>query len=394
MEEDAPPPVAPLPDPERPILYECLHNHQVYLNSRGGTIFDASTAQVDMVRKENAKQAYIFDTEGGEISLEDSHGPGWGRIFFAFRLPRVANNMFRKPLDGELPERVAIKCLNINVVETALRTGSFEDPYREIYRMEAIGDNLHVLKCIEALKDEENMYIVMPYCEKSLADLDVTQEPEAHQRFLQSLHSLKYLKERQICHRNLSPTKFWIHKDRVVLSGLGQSFQLPPGQSIVTPDTEPHGAFPFQPPEVYCSSFGDGWRYNIYQCDLWASALTVICLLTGGNFHFPCHQDLMCKCFIWERGITGIRNDGVDECLKDADLLGNRGAYEGEDNEERNRHTARIRQARLLRMAFKIVTELNPSLREILDNVLKLNPGERWNLDVTIDATSNLNYDP
>jgi len=68
--------------------------------------------------------------------------------------------MFRKPRDDEKPEHVAIKCLNINVVEIALRERSYEDPYRGIHRMQTIGDNIHVLGCIEELRDEENMYIV------------------------------------------------------------------------------------------------------------------------------------------------------------------------------------------------------------------------------------------
>jgi len=188
-------PVAPLPEPERPELPECLRDATVYLRKGNGL----STGTVDLVRQDDPEQAYRIDDTRPEINLDDHHAPGWGRIKFAVRLPRlrVQNRiMFRLPLDDEIPERVAIKCLNIDAVDEALRRGTFEDPYRGINRMLASGDNIHVLGCIEALRDENTLYIVMPYCENgSLHDLPDTimSEEEALSKFSQILDCLLYL---------------------------------------------------------------------------------------------------------------------------------------------------------------------------------------------------------
>jgi len=385
-------PVAPLSEPD-PQLHECLRDQQVsYIDEEGefDPFANVDVSTVDIVRRHNPEQAYIIDRNIEETIL-DHPLPGLGRVFCAVRLPRLEYGVYLRPQTEESVERVAIKCLQINVVEAALRNGSrVQDPYKEINRMQTIGDNIHVLKCIEALKDEENLYIVTPYCERSLIDFPSLTETQALHVFSQILECLTYLRDHQICHRNLSPQSFLLYRGRVVLRGFTRSFQLPPWlSSVVIPDTHIHGKPAFQPPEVFSSSLY-GVPYDVYQCDLWAAGMTFVYLLTGEVLYdFPTKTDLMFRCFILERGITGEINEGVQQCFHYADLWEEENVNEADRN-ERLRHAAHRRQARRLRPVFAIIQSLSPEVREILDYLLKVAPDERWNLDMVRPPTINL----
>jgi len=382
MDEDQVP-VAPLPEPERPQVFECLHHQQVFFVD-GNNNNNPTPGYVDLVRKDNPEEAYMIDRAMEEISLY-YRAPNWGRVFFAVRLPALADGVYQIPQTEGSVDRVAIKCLHIGAVEAALRQGKLEDPYKEINRMQTIGDNIHVLGCIEALRDKEYLYIVMPYCEGgSLFDFDDLTEAQALPVFLQILNCLTYLRDREICHRGLSPEEFLIYQGRVVVTGFERSFQLPPGASIVIPDNHIHGQPAYQPPEVFMNSH---FRrpYDAYQCDLWAAGLTLVCLLTHERFLYdiPYHSDKMFRCFFLARGITGELTEGIQECFDEADL------WEEENVNEADR-SEHLRRAARLRRAFAVVQRLSPAVREILDYLLKVAPDERWNLDMVRPPTVNL----
>jgi len=381
-------PVAPLPEPERPLLHECLHREQAYFTN--GTDFNPSVGYVDLVRKDNPEQAYTIDHTKEEISL-NYRAPGWGRVFFAIRLPALADGVYQMPQTEGSFDRVAIKCLNINAVEKALREGKLEDPYKEINRMQTIGDNIHVLKCIEALRDEENMYIVMPYCEGGcLGDIHDSPQAIALPMFSQVLEDLAYLRKHKICHRDLSPDNIMVYKGRPVVHDLARSFQLSPESTLVIPDSIIHGKPAFQPPEVFTSSHHRR-PYDAYQCDLWAAGLTLFCILTREQllYNIPYHSDVMFRCFFLARGIAGELNEKVQECFDDADLWEEENVNEA-DRAERLRHAARLRQARRLRDVFAVVQSLSPEVRDILNNLLKVPPDERWDLDTVTSKTGSL----
>lgn len=240
----------------------------------------------------------------------------------------------------------------------------------------------------------------MPYCQDSLMDHEPLSERDAFTTFGQILDCLSYLRQHQICHRNLSPRSFLRYQARVVLCGLARSFQLPPGpSSVVIPDTHIHGKPAFQPPEVFSSSHY-GFPYDVYQCDLWAAGLTLFSLLTNETFlyHIPYHSDLMFRCFFLARGITGIYNELIQECLEDADVIllqaedGNDNNEEG-DGQQQDRlrqDAARIRQVLRMRPVFTAIQNLSPEVREILDYLFKVPPDERWNLDMVRPPTLNL----
>jgi len=379
-------PVAPLPEEERPILHECVHNQRVWFTEGNDQNQRTRQGKVDIVRRDNPENAYIID-HAREVTILNHPAPGWGRIFPAYRLRRVGSGLYRVPRDDEIPERVAIKCLNIKVVEGVLSQGSLENPYREISRMESIGDDIHFLRCIEAFRDKENIYIVTPDCTESLYDLQRLPEKEALGYFWQILDCLVDLRDREICHRNLSPTECLIYNGRVILTGLSRSFRLPPGASVVISDSHIHGKPAFQPPEVFNSS-RDGFTYNAYQCDVWAAGMTLVYLLTGEVlYQVPHHTDLMFRCFFLARGINGEMNDLVAECFEDARQI-EQEEFDQENKVKRQRHTLRVRQSRQLRPVFETIQQsLSPEVKNLLDNMFKVPPRERWNLDQVRSAT-------
>lgn len=407
-------PAAPFSDEIRnPEIHECLRDQQVWLSD--GINFEPSIGHVDMVRRNKPKQAYLIDTSMDTVVLDDYyyHGVGGdgGRIVFAFKLPRIAEDMYCMPPNEGRTERVVIKCLNINEEQQQQqeeagpggRVGTLQDVYREIHLMQTIGDNIHVLGCIEVLRDLNTLYIVMPFYEEGPSTTSVAlSQNEALRLFIQVLDNLSYLRERQICHRDLSPENLLFYQGRVILTGLTRSFKLPSTSSVVIPDMTIHGTPAFQPPEVFLSS-RDRLNYDAYQCDLWSAGLIFFYLLTGEIlYHIPRQNDHMFRCFILARGIAGVQNDLIEDCFQDADqvdeefIIINDMGDDDEDDEvvDFPNPVENLRRARRMCKVFAMVQNLRPEVREILDNVLKVSPQERWNLDRVKAATLNLIRSP
>jgi len=379
-----PTPVPPLPEPGRPELYWCLHHEQAYFMN--GTDFNPSVGYVDLVRRENAEQAYIRDPLLEEVDLSH-HGTGWGKVIFAHMLRALADGVYQMPQTEDSTERVAIKCLNFNAVELHLQRGGLEDPYKEINRMFELGrDDIHVLGCIEVLRDEHNLYIVMPYCEGgSLRDLQDLTESQALPIFVEILKTLWYIRDHHIGHRDLSPDNVLIRNGKLFLTDFARSYKLPADHSVVIPDRGVHGKPPFQPPEVFMSSLLHR-PYDVFQCDLWAAGIILFCLSTskGCVYEVPFHTDYFFRCFFLARGVSGTYTEQIEECLRDADNLGQEEIPEGVDAEEGRRYAERISRLRGMRSLFATVQGLSTQIRLIMENVLNVQADERWDLDNTL----------
>ena len=229
-------PQDPLPETDQPKIDPCLTDQQAWLVPHNSP--DPVEGVIDIVSRDNPKQAYRILPSREKKTL-DHHAPGWGFVVFGMILPRVAEGVYQMP-NPETVEYVAIKRLNRGIVDHALAQGKRENPYKEIYRMQKYGDNIHVLGCIEALQDENFLYIVMPYCEQeSLVELipwkQGFREEHARNVFLQVLENIFYLRQHGICHRDLSPDNCMIYKGRVVFTDLAMSFRIPPTSSFITP---------------------------------------------------------------------------------------------------------------------------------------------------------------
>jgi serine/threonine protein kinase len=320
---------------------------------------DPYEGTVDIVKEVNPTHAYMAIPSLERKSL-DHHGPGWGYVSFGVILPRLADGVYQMPRSDNC-DRVAIKCLNKRVVELALKAGVKEDPYNEIRRMHTIGDNVHVLGCIEALHDETYLYIIMPYCEEeSIASCIPRQqglpEHQARRAFGQIVENLMYLRHYRICHRDLSPDNCMIYKGRAVFNDLARSFQVPPESSYVY-GMGAHGKPAFLAPEVFVPNA----VFNAFGCDLWAAVLTLFYLLTGEILYLIPQPTDLCFCyFVLARGISRTpSNEMFTEILQD---------LEG------------AKRMSFWRVASKCL-QLSPEALEVLDNVLRMSPQERWDVD-------------
>ncbi len=265
---------------------------------------------------------------------------------------------------------VAIKRLNKQVVDEQILHGlTREDPYTEIVRMNAVGDNRHVLRYIDALEDDFYIYLIMPRCESDLAgfipgldrplDDQLARigggmpEDQACNLFKQILEDLQHLGDNQICHRGLSFNNCMIYLGRVVFINLALSFQLPPN-AVLVHGTENSGNPAYQPPDVFI-----GLPYNAYKCDLWAAVVILFNLLTGKMlYHHPHPDDLKFCFFILSGGILMTpRHDRMT-------MIWN-GLNETQQLE-----------------FFSIITRLvesSPEVKEIFDGVLRME--DRWDLN-------------
>ena len=363
--------VEPLPEPARPWLDRCLTNQQAWLVPWNSP--DRTPGYVHLVKEVNPTQAYRMDDNIDTKTL-DHHGTGWGIICFGFVLPRLAEGVYLDP-NSDNRELVAIKCLNKQVVEGQLRRGHPEDPYKEINRMRAIGDNIHVLGCIEALQNETHIYVIMPYCnqvslrssfpENQDMSEDQTRLRQARLVFQQIVQNLMYLRHHRICHRDLSPGNCMMYRGRVVFNDLARSFQLPPEGWNVN-GTGSHGTIQFQPPEVYMN-----FPYNAYGCDLWAAVGILFMLWTGHVlYQIPEPEDLYYRYFIMARGISMEPwNELTEEVWPD--ILEAELVSEFCDQNPRPSFVE-------IKSSF---LKLSPEAREIFANVLRLVSHERWGLD-------------
>jgi serine/threonine protein kinase len=357
QQPQGPPPIVHPLDEPRPELEYCLTNHEVEVEFPNAP--NRSYTTVDIVKANDPRQAYVILPWVEQIKLEH-HGEGWGYICFGIVLPRL-EGVYQVPNPDQC-EHVAIKCLNKEVIEDALRNGSREDPYREILRMQTIGqDNIHVLGCIEALQDETNLYIIMPYCEKGslysfISGMQGLTEDQARILFRQILNNLRYLRDHHICHRDLSLGNCMIYQGRVVFSDLARSFQLP-RNALHVHGTGAHGSYAYQPPDVFL-----GEPYNAYDCDLWAAVIILFNLLTGMNlYYWPfSDEDILFEYFICAGGLS--MNPVNRETLN---LWGNLSLTQHHElTPIIGRHSA-----------------MSQDVKKIFDGVLRMDPQRRWNLD-------------
>jgi serine/threonine protein kinase len=351
-------PQDPLPETDPPRIDHCLTKQEVLVVPYNTSTTEACKRTVDVVKSQNPQQAYVTIPSKEKKSL-NHHAPGWGHVFFGVCLPIIAPGVFQEP-PPESVEYVAIKRLCKAVVDKSLSQGKRENPYKEIQRMQALGDNLHVLGCKEALQDDKYLYIVMPYCEQeSLVECipwkQGLAEDQARKLFGQILENIVYLRAHGICHRDLSPDNCMIYKGRIVFTDLAMSFRIPRTTTL----TSPMGGFgkpAYLPPEVFFNL-----PFDAHACDLWSAAVTLFNLLTGEIlYRMPHPGDIMFRYFILARAISRTPvNERTVEVL-----------MELEDAE----------QTSLWSVASKCMS-LSHEVLDLLEGVLRMSMQDRWTSD-------------
>jgi serine/threonine protein kinase len=334
-------------------------------------------------------KAYAL-TSKKEISL-DHHGPEWGCIQFAIVYHRVKQKNGNKELVFQAPteeeaEYVAIKRLKKSVVRSYLDSGGEEHPNKEIARMQELGDNVHVLQCLEALEDDEFLYIVMPKaCEEgTLQDAihwchgDEVMEPgRARAIFRKILRILLYLLKHNICHRDISPDNFlFLTPDNLVVFDLAMSIRLPvvnnadgdeehSQRTLCTPVGN-FGTYAWMAPEIFSNRIFDG-----VTTDLWSASVILYNLLTNQVlYRRPHYVDISYKLYVLARGLSSNNhNERTVEVLSE---VCQNGALHSEYNELVNRAIAHL--------------NLSREAVQLLENLLEHDPFRRWSLAQAIES--------
>ncbi|KAL7570012.1 hypothetical protein ACA910_017056 [Epithemia clementina (nom. ined.)] len=325
------------------------------------------------------------------------HRPGWGELWAGVCFSKVGPGVYRSPPPGI--NYVAIKKLNKRVVDihlqegngryvnrdlrfldeeyirNAMRVRDRENPYREMSRMDEIGDNIHVLRQIEFLQDDEYCYIIMP-CACGRMSLDTAlfrpgrelNPQEARDFFIQILRILAYLERKGIHHRDLSPDNFiFLEPDRIVVMDLAMSVRIP-----VDPTTRQRtlihamGAFgtrAFMSPEIYTNfQVFDG-----ISADLWSALLILYSMLTNVPlYHLPdAVADMSFRYYVVARGIT---QNPINELIME---------IESELDES---YEPRIKQQSQAHLG------LSPRVKDLFHHFFRINPSERWTLAQVMES--------
>mmetsp|Transcript_15468 Transcript_15468/g.35655 ORF Transcript_15468/g.35655 Transcript_15468/m.35655 type:complete len:390 (-) Transcript_15468:195-1364(-) len=374
LEPEYPPPEQILPD-----IQDAICNPQIWIVpslppelagsalQRNNPALQPVYRQVFLCRRNDAMQAYQIIQPPAFQPVELSHGgPTWGYLFMGIILPRREEDLlYEEPMEHEA-KRVAIKRLNLNVVSTELQGGSKENPFKEIWRMQTIGDNHHVCRIEEALKDENYLYIITPWCKGgSLAD-NIPLAPsglfsvqdQARIIFKQILEGLNYLhNHHRICHRDIKTANFLVAESgRVLIGDLAMSFVMPEGG--IVKDIGKFGTPPFMVPEILMNQPFDGAK-----CDFWAAIVTLYTLVTGLPYLYrlPRPDDILFRYCIMARGLSKERhNELVDEII-------------GEVRDPQEFHA--------LHTVMQHIVNMPEDLLELFGHSLSLSPEQRWGSD-------------
>jgi hypothetical protein len=329
-----------------------------------------------LVRETDPTQAYA-KIPRPPISL-DHHGSQWGCIFFAVVYEKVAPSVFQAPSGERQSHYVAIKQLRKSVLQDYKRHGGNEDPYIEIARMQELGDNIHVLSCVEALEDDEFLYIVTPKAsaEGTLKDAvawlkSETMDPErARELFVQLLRILSYLEQHGICHRDMSPDNFiFLSPHRLVAFDFALSHRVPLNEMGKRTLVQPLGNFgtrAYMAPEVYKDLV-----FDTVSSDLWAVVVILYNLMTNQPLYYLPHPTDICfRYFILARGLSSLPlNEKTYEIMQTTFK---------EENSKGLQHD-------LLSRA-KANMNISPEAIKLFENVFRVDPSKRWNLAQVIEC--------
>jgi len=224
---------------------------------------------------------------------KNRHRPvDWGKIHYCVVYERVGPDTFQA-----LTQYVAVKTLKKSAVRRRLLyEGSPQNPYREAARMQQIGDDEHVLDCIECLEDNDYLYIVTRMAlGGSLEDAIEMDNPDPEDLmeidrvqtiFWKILKILGYLEEKGICHHDLSPGNFlFLTDDNLVVFDLEFSIPIPVHNNGQRSLIKPQGSFgtpAFMAPEIY----KDEKAFDGVAADLYSATVILYSLLTNQYLYY------------------------------------------------------------------------------------------------------------
>lgn len=356
-------PAEPMPEVEDPVIHLGEKNTTVKVKPAEGDEVRLEKVYLKRVGKDCC-QVYRRSTEK-KFNKNVQYG---GRMYFALRMERIkeiSDEIYQEPkVAHDSKHMVAIKKQNLAEVKKALRAGHHENPYTAIRRMQTIGDDIHVLSCVEALNDEKNLYTVMPYCDGSIEASNDGSEEKARNSIMKVWRNLHYLQQHGIVHHDLSPDNIMSYRGNLVLIDLAMSLrtQGDPSQRPLLKPQGTYGKAAFMTPEAW---LGTPMPFDGFALDVWASGCILYNLLTPYYlFSTPSHTDIMFRYFILARGLS---NEPLNERTIEVMI----GVFQN--------HNDVSDQQNLLNRAMAHV-KLSPTALNLVQNILQLAPSDRYTL--------------
>ena len=369
-------PADPIPETERPLIHRGARRPKVrVLPAVGDSVRDEYVYLKRDVK--NAPRVYrrVPNSQKKTININ------FGHVLFGIRLERVPHSktpLYREPPSEDgIRHMVAIKKVSKNKVRNYLERGGHENPYTAIHRMQTIGDDIHVLSCIEALEDDKYLYTIMRYCEgRSIMDLVPwhstagVNEQAARECIHKVSQNIHYLQSLGIVHHDLSPDNILSLDGRLVLVDLAMSLRVPNGpdnRCLLTPQGA-YGKFPYMPPEVFVS----GGPFDGYSMDVWSCGCILYNLLTSYHLYkLPHPSDVMFRYFLMAGALS---NEPINERTVEvmADVFHTR-----QDQEDRQNLLSRA-------MAH---LHLSSESMDLLQQTLQLRPHQRNTLAQILEST-------
>jgi serine/threonine protein kinase len=358
---------------EAPEIFPAKYKPTVRVITARGS--EVRSQQVYLKRSSNNCQfAYrrIIEKNSKRKNVSAQHD---GIVIKAVRMIRVPGikETYREPIAGDSDCLVAIKKQSLAKINSSIVRGHHENPYNAIARMQQIGDDIHVLKCIEALQDNEYLYTVMRYCEGDILSVLIDRHDDEVDRIVPEdkcrecmnkvWWNLHYLQEHGIVHHDLSPDNILFLNGEILFNDLAMSLRIPNGSSnrtLILPQGR-YGKDPYLSPEVFISRD----PFDGYALDLWASACILYNLLCGCYlFHMPFPTDILFRYFIMAKGLSNTPlNERTVEVMLDV--------FRGSDHVE-------DRQP-LLTRAMKHI-QMSPTAVNLFEHMLDMNPANRFSL--------------
>ena len=174
----------------------------------------------------------------------------------------------------ETGEKVAIKILEKKKI---INKDDEERVTREIDMLKRV-HHINVIKIFKIEEDEENLYLIMEFCEKGELFNHIVEETklgeiEAAYFYYQLINGLECIHHNGIVHRDLKPENLLLTEGyilKIIDFGLGNYFEK---EKLLT---TPCGSPCYASPEMV-----SGQKYNGFMIDIWSTGIILYAMLCG-----------------------------------------------------------------------------------------------------------------
>lgn len=309
---------------------------------------DTGEVRQGYVRNTDAFHKFAYELlEKNPIELPN----GKGRILYARVYQRVNQSRYAYSVYKETEEQVVIKELSRKFRQRYHQ----ENPQEEITLLKLLGDDNHMISIKEALQDCHNLYLIMPYLGNDLLSMLMNNPPDDLVRSFQRalVRNLIYLRKNRLVHRDLSLENVIGY---MLTDGNNYEIRCPmidpamalSASALPIPPQPSCGKPPYLSPEVH------NQEPLTFAVDVWSTGVMFFMMWTR-QYLYEHPGDRSWKCFL-EKG--WLEHDHEDMELFMKTELGTR---------------------------IKAIQSLKPVQRNLLANMLRLNPEDRIEAEAILD---------